>query len=183
MKANKGVGILMNTTQRTRFVREIDTEQGEVTVHKPFKLDNEEHRRFIRLEISSPMSMKRIKDATGGYWPEGENHVIEATILNISAGGVLVDLQEAINEGDVVVMHFTLQNVEKLEDILGLVKRVDQDEEMVTAGIQFITRDYLKDLFSHAEVDLLPSGYCDFDETVRQVLNKYIECEHAEVDG
>jgi hypothetical protein len=173
----------MNSTQRTKFVREVDTETDELTVKKPFKVERDEKRRFIRLEISSPMSMKRIKDTTGGYWPQGENRVIEGTILNISAGGVLVDLQEMVEEGDVVAMHFTLQEVETLDDVLGLVKRVDPDAEAVTAGIQFITRDYLSDLFSQAEMDLLPKRYGNFDDSVRQVLNRYFEREIVSNDA
>ncbi len=164
----------MKTKEKVKFVRDVETMDMEMAVRKPFRIDRENKRRFIRLEISSPMSMKKIKDAVGNFWPEGDWHVINGTILNISAGGVLVEIDQPVLEGDIVSMHFTLQDVECLNNILGLVKRVDGEEGFFLAGIEFITRDYLVDLFSGGELDLLPRNLSNFNESVREVLNKYV---------
>jgi hypothetical protein len=163
----------MKDTKEPTFVSDVSTDNG-IAVRKPFRLSKENQRRFIRLEISSPMSLQKIRDAEGGFWPEGDWHVIHGIILNISAGGVLVELEQAVDSGDVVSMRFTLQDVEELPHVLGLVKRADTDETGCLAGIEFITREYLKDHFSNGEVDLLRDMHTNFDESVRQVLNKYV---------
>ncbi|MBD3257618.1 hypothetical protein GF377_04235 [candidate division GN15 bacterium] len=167
----------MTTTRDPKFVNDIPAADTDILVRKPFKIERENTRRFVRLEISTPMSLKKIKDIGGGFWPEGDWHIIQGMILNISAGGVLVELDQAINEGDVVSMQFTLQDVELLDNVLGLVKRVDSEPDYLIAGIEFITRDYLADHFSSAEMELLDGELTNFDEKMRQVLNKYVYSE------
>ncbi len=171
----------MKDTKEPTFVSDVTTDGG-VAVRKPFRLSKENQRRFIRLEISSPMSLQKIKDGDGGFWPEGDWHVIHGIILNISAGGVLVELEQAVTSGDVVSMRFTLQDVEELPHVLGLVKRSDADETGCLAGIEFVGREYLKDHFSNSEVDLLGDRHTNFDESIRQVLNKYVRQEARQRD-
>jgi hypothetical protein len=163
----------MKADQNAKYVKDVAAEAGMVSVRKPFRIEAEDKRRFIRLVISSPMSMKKIRDTAGNYWPEGDWHVIHGMILNISAGGVLVELDQAVEEGDVVSMQFTIQEVEGLDNVLGLTKRVDIDPEGCLAGIEFITREQLSDHFSQGEMELLSETYTNFDDSVRQVLNRY----------
>ena len=164
----------MTTTRDPKFVNDIPAEDTDIQARKPFKIERDNKRRFVRLEISSPMSLKKIRNIGGGFWPDGDWHVIEGYILNISAGGVLVELDQVVNEGDIVCMHFTLQDVEHLDNILGLVKRVDSEPDCYIAGIEFITRDYLIDHFSSAECDMLAPELTNFDESVRHILDKYV---------
>ncbi len=142
---------------------------------EPFRVKKEDKRRFVRLEISSPMSLQKIKDSAGGFWPDGDWHVINGSILNISAGGVLVDLNQEVNSGDIVSMHFTMQKVEEISNVLGLVKRVDGDDGSFITGIQFISAGYLLDHFSRGEVDLLADQHTNFSESVQNILNKYLD--------
>jgi hypothetical protein len=167
----------MPTKTRTKFISDVAHADVAVKVAKPFKVEKEEQRQFIRLEISSPMDLRKIKDIAGNFWPTGERRMIEGLILNISAGGVLVEVNHPVNEGDVVAMHFTLQDVESLDNILGLVKRSERDEGSFLVGIEFISREYLVDLFSEGELDLLSDKMCGFNDQVRTVLNKYIRKE------
>jgi len=169
----------MKANEKVKFVKDVETEKTEISVRKPFRVDRDNKRRFIRLQISSPMTMKKIKDAVGNFWPEGDWHMINGTILNISAGGVLVDIDQPLLEGDVVCMYFTLQEVECLDNVLGLVKRVDGENGFFLAGIEFITRDYLDDMFSGGELEMLPNDLNNFDDSVREVLNKYVYAERV----
>ena len=164
----------MKTDRKTKHIKDVSTDTAAFRARRPFKVSQEEQRRFIRLEISSPMSLKRIKDREGHYWAQGDWQLIQGLILNISAGGILVDLDQALEEGDIVSMHFTLQNVEGLDNVLGLVKRVDVDTDGCLAGIEFVTREHLVDHFSQAEMDLLDSQYTNFETSVRQVLSRYV---------
>jgi len=171
----------MKTDRKTRHVREVAAERKVIRARRPFKVVEEEKRRFIRLEIAAPMSLKRIKGAEGHYRIQNDWNVINGLILNLSAGGVLVDLDQAIEEGDVVSMHFTLQEKEQLENVLGLVKRVDIDSEGCLAGIEFVSRESLADRLSRAEMELLGEEHTNFNSSVRQVLSRYVSCEAAGV--
>jgi len=76
-------------------------------------------------------------------------------------------------------MRFILQDVEKLDNVLGLVKRVDPDGEGCLVGIEFISRENLKDMLSQAEIDLLSENISGFEATVQQVLGRYLYREEA----
>jgi len=169
----------MKTDRKTRHLRDVTAEHSVIKARRPFKVVEEEKRRFIRLEIAAPMSLKRIKGSEGHYRVRSDWHVIHGLILNMSAGGVLVDLDQALDEGDVVSMRFTLQETEQLENVLGLVKRVDIDSEGCLAGIEFVTREFLADRLSRAEMELLGEEHTTFNTSVRQVLSRYISRETA----
>lgn len=168
----------MSREKHIRLVQEVDTQSDTLVISKPFKLETDERRRYVRLEISSPMGLQKVKDIGGRFWPRGEHRVINGLILNISASGVLIEVTDPVNEGDVVVMRFTLQEVEQLEHVLGLVKRADFDGEAYLIGVEFITREDLSDSFTALEMSELSSDMTDFDGTVRTVLNKYIRSGH-----
>jgi len=164
----------MKTDKKTRHVKDTGANKSVVCARRPFKVSQEDKRRFIRLEISSPMSLRKLKDREGQYRSHEDWQVIHGMILNISASGVLVDLDQAVDEGDVVSMHFTLQEVEGLDNVLGLVKRIDIDAEGCLAGIEFISREWLTDHFSQAELELLGDEHTNFDSSVCEVLNRYV---------
>ncbi|MBU0983195.1 MAG: PilZ domain-containing protein, partial [candidate division Zixibacteria bacterium] len=135
----------MDTTENATANRSAANAADALTGTEPFEVEYEQKRRFVRLEISSPMSMRKVRDSRGNLWPEGDHQVIHGEILNISAGGVLVDLEQALNTGDLVSMHFTLNGVEGLDNVLGSVKRIEPCDDCFVAGIEFVSRDYLLD--------------------------------------
>lgn len=164
----------MKDTTRVKFVTDVDVNDTEIKVRRPFRLDKENQRQFVRLEISSPMSLNKIKDTFGNFWPAGEGYTIDGDILNISAGGVLVEIDQPLNEGDIVAMRFSLQGAETLDNVLGTIKRTDQDESCYLVGIEFIGRDYLLDKLSEGEMEMLSENLSNFTQTVQDVLKKYI---------
>lgn len=166
---------------RTRFIQDVTANDTATTTVKQFKVQKEDKRRFVRLEISSPMAMRKIRETGGEFWPTGEKHIIDGEILNISAGGVLVELEQSVDEGDIVSMRFTLQDTQPVDNVLGLVKRTDFDAGSFLVGVEFINRQRLNDLMSQDEIDLLPESLTGFDERIRQVLNKYIHQERTNV--
>lgn len=171
----------MKESRNMKFVQDVPTEGTTLKVRKPLKLRQEENRKFIRLVINSSMSVQKIKDQEGHYWPEGDWHIINGVILNISAGGVLVELDQEVNAGEVVSMQFSLQEVTGMENVLGLIKRVDAEPDCFIVGIEFITREKLVDYFSEAELELLSGNHKNFDESLRTVLDKYVYAESGPV--
>ncbi len=163
----------MKGTSRTKHISEVNLDEKEISIRKPLKLSRDNQRRFIRLQISSPMSLQTVKDIFGQFHPAGD-YDINGEILNISAGGVLAELEQPVNEGDIVAMRFSLETVEPLEGVLGVVKRCDHDEEGNLVGVEFINRQWLTDKLSQAEMQLLSESYTHFDQSVKNVLSAYI---------
>jgi len=171
----------VKNAKKTKFVSEVNLDNMRVKAYRPFKVSSENQRKFIRLEIMAPMSVNRVKDIFGNYWPEGDATRIDGTILNISSGGVLVEIQERLNEGDVVALTFTLQGVEEIGNVLGIVKRTDDEEDYQLAGIEFVKREMLADRLTDAELDILQSNYSNFKDTVQDVLRNYVYTESETV--
>lgn len=169
----------MATQDKVNFLHELPAVDSAIVVREPFTVSDDNRRRFVRIEISSPMTMRKLRNAEGRLWPEGEWHIINGTILNISAGGVLVEVDQELNDKDLVSLHFIMQDVEPLSDVLGQVMRADREEDGYLVGIKFVTRKSLLDTISQAELDLLPSTLNEFDCSVRQALKKYISSEQA----
>ncbi len=164
----------MKDTQKTKFISDVDVDSHRMKARRPFKVSSENHRSFIRLEIMSPMSMCRVKDIFGHYWSEDDNEKISGVILNISASGVLVELTERLNEGDIVSMTFTLQGVEEVGNVLGIVKRADDEEDYQLVGIEFTRKENLSDTLTNVELEMLGEGFNNFQDTVQNVLRKYV---------
>lgn len=164
----------MKETQRDKFVSEIDQTNQRLRARRPFRVSSENRRRFIRLEINAPMEVNRIKDIFGQYWPHGEGEPVEGTILNISSGGVLVEIRERLNEGDIVGMNFVLQDVEQVKNVLGIIKRTDDEEDYQLVGIEFTTREKLADKLSEGEMEMLRNDYNNFRDSVQDVLRHYV---------
>jgi hypothetical protein len=157
-----------------KIISDIDVDEGVVSVKPPFKLSQERKRRYIRLEISEPVSYSILKDNAGGLRPEGNDSVYGGSILNISAGGVLIAGQSPIEEGAVVLLKMSLQDVEVIDKIIGVVKRAEADEKEWLIGIEFISRESLHDIFSQAELEVLPQNIASFDQQIKNTLNKYV---------
>ena len=165
----------MTEKERTKFISDVDVKEDNVRVKKPLKLQSENQRRFIRLTISSPINFRRIKDIFGNFSPDEDEYPIDGQILNISEGGVLAELDQPLNEGDIVAMRIVMEQVEPLEGVLGLVKRCDHEEDFHLVGIQFVRRDDLRDKLSQAEMELLSEDLDHFSHTVQKLLGRYLQ--------
>ena len=170
----------MTDKKRTKFISDIDVTEDNVRVKKPLKLQGENQRRFIRLTISSPINFRRIKDIFGNFSPDEDEYPIDGQILNISAGGVLAELDQPLNEGDIVAMRIVMEQVEPLEGVLGLVKRCDHEEDFNLVGIQFVRREDLTDKLSQAEMDLLSEEMDNFSHAVQKLLGRYIQSKRTQ---
>jgi len=164
----------MKHSSKTKFISDVDVTEKNLKVRKPFKISKDNQRQYVRLEISTPMSLRKIKDVFGNFWPTDEEYSVVGEILNISAGGVLVDLDQPLNEQDIVSMKFSMQDVKTLDNVLGLVKRVEHDEGRYLTGIEFVTNQQLEDRLSTAELRLLDDNFGDFSHRVTDVLKQYI---------
>lgn len=160
--------------QKTKNTVGTGTDRNTVSVRAPFKLEKDEQRQFIRIEITDPLGYSILKDRSGSYWPQGDGPSYTGSILNISAGGVLIVGQAPLQEGTLVIIKMNLQDIEVIKDVIGIVKRSEQDEDDWLVGIEFITRESLVDYMTAAEFDLIPEDVRSFNEHLRGVLDKYV---------
>ncbi len=165
----------MKQPKKSKFVTEHEIQGKEQEVRSPFKVTQDTRRRFVRVEITSPLYIQRIKGSDGAFWPEGQGQPIAGSILNISMGGVLVDLENQVKPGDLVTLRFNLQGEIILQNVLGLVKRSEESEGKYLTGVEFVDRKKLVDKLSGAELELLSDDIDGFDDNVRKVLKKYLE--------
>lgn len=170
----------MTDQKRTQFVSDVEVTDDTVRVKKPLKLQSENQRRFIRLTISSPINFRRIKDIFGNFTPDTDEYPIDGSILNISEGGVLAELDQPLNEGDIVAMRIVMEQVEPLEGVLGLVKRCDHEDDFHLVGIQFVRREDLADKLSQSEMDLLSEDLSHFSQSVQELLGRYLKSKRSE---
>jgi hypothetical protein len=159
---------------RLKVISDIEAGENIASVRAPFRLYRDRKRRYIRLEISRPISYSILKDRSGGFWPQSDGPAYDGAILNISAGGVLIVGDVPIDEGTILIMKITLQDIEVIDRIVGLVKRSEADGEEWLIGVEFISKEYLVDYFSAAQFDVISKGVATFDEQLRKTLNKYV---------
>lgn len=158
---------------KTKYLSDVTVDK-QFKVKKPFKILSEENRRFIRIEISEPVDMMNIKDSYECIIEEDRVYDISGSILNISAGGVLVDIDSVLEENDLVLLKFSLQDTITLNNVLGLVKRVDHDEDGTLTGIEFLSTENLKDIIPAVNYEMVEGQVGSFEDKIQQKLSEYL---------
>ncbi len=143
-------------------------------VKPPFKIMEDNRRRFIRIDIDAPITFCTIKSVEGTFWAECDGPSGSGEILNISAGGILLFTPQPIMEGTVLSMSLGLEGCDTIDHILGIVKRTELDSGGYLVGIESVTRERLGDVLSEEEIQQLPDSLASFTERLRSLLNQYI---------
>jgi c-di-GMP-binding flagellar brake protein YcgR len=163
---------MVNSVTRKQDTRA--NRNGWLQARTPFSIETENQRKFVRVEIALPVAVKQIKDQAGNFIPEEDVYTVNGNILNISATGMLVDLESPVSEGDVVLIRFVLQDVEPLDNVLGIVKRMDADDERYLVGIEFIGCEELRDRLTQDQFETVKDSVCSFENRVRETLIRYL---------
>lgn len=159
---------------RVKVISDVMVSDDTVGVKPPFKLGRDKQRRYIRLEISEPIEGTILKSRSGDFWPDLNGPSFHGSILNISAGGLLLVTEFPVEENAVVLLKISLQEVEVVDRIVGVVKRSEADEKEWLVGIEFVPRENFVDIFAGPEQALIPDDVASFDEKIKKTLNKYI---------
>jgi len=163
----------MDATQ-SKYPGEIAADDTITAVKPPFKLHKDHERRYIRLQISGPVGLAILKDHAGKFYPGGDGALYSGHLLNLSAGGLLLETDAPFEEGTIVSMKMTLQDIEVLDNIIGIIKRAEAEGDGWLVGVEFVSREYLRDFLSESELEILPKEMAAFDERVQHVVNKYV---------
>jgi c-di-GMP-binding flagellar brake protein YcgR len=160
----------MSTQQTTKK----DSKGKKVAVKKPFKVYHHKRRRYVRLEVNSPIKFKIFNPPVLDLNLNDRQTCI-GTVLNISGGGVLMESDYQVRENDYLVMEVSLMGAEPLSGIIGKVKRVDDDEkDRPLIGVEFLLEDQLKEEMPSEILDSIGEKIFSFDEQIRKILLKYV---------
>jgi hypothetical protein len=162
------------TVNKTSGKRLPSTATVDFQVKPPFKIMEDNRRRFIRIDIDAPITFCTIKSVEGTFWAECDGPSGSGEILNISAGGILLFTPQPVMEGTVVSMSLQLEGCDTIDHILGLVKRTELDSGGYLVGVESVTRERLGDVLADDEIQQLPDNLASFTERLRALLNQYI---------
>ncbi len=139
----------------------------------PFPLKTSQGRKYVRLELSSPVRF-RVLTGGGGKLKLSKKRS-SADILNLSQGGVLLLTDSVLPTEGFLVLTFNLNRLVVLEGVLGRIKRVEPSGEGdFLVGLQFATEKELKQLASSEELRRLPVKLTSFDHKIREIISGYL---------
>lgn len=154
-------------------VASIDPQKENMTTLQPISgLSRTQRRRFVRIDISGNIAFKVLDTSKHDHSLLGIERTGE--LLNISAGGILVISGEKLNQGDYLLMNFQLKNNQRLENIFGLVKRVDEQEGEYIVGIEFLTKEQSLESFPPDLAEFLPPNTGYFNDELQKVIIQFV---------
>jgi c-di-GMP-binding flagellar brake protein YcgR len=131
-------------------------------------------RRFVRLDIFSPVEFSVLQidaDQRVRLHPQKRAGVL----LNLSGGGVLIATADPVASGDLVIMKFDIKGFDSLTNVLGKVKRVeDQQEDERLVGIEFLDPEQLDDPALATALTRLSENPREFSAGLRRLISRYV---------
>ena len=127
----------------------------------------------VRFEFSTPLNVFPLKNCDGEFKMNDNLPGLDGSLLNLSEGGLLIEMEDCPSEGDIVHLSMEIENVVKISHILAKVKRVQEESDINLVGVEFVSKDDLLDDLSQAELDLMGNDYHSFREIIRNVVEKF----------
>jgi hypothetical protein len=140
---------------------------------QPAAAADRQTRRFVRIEVSSPVSFVPFRLPLAG--PVDVSQICNGRVLNISGGGLLLETSAWVEPSDYLLLRIGLFENCHLERVVGRVKRMESTGSgECLLGIEFLTREMLHQLVAELPNGYLPSESGAFDEKLRELLSKQI---------
>jgi c-di-GMP-binding flagellar brake protein YcgR len=151
----------------------IDKENENLTTLQPIsKAKPIQRRKFVRLDIDGKISFNQLD--IGNQNDQIGVKLEQGILLNISAGGILMVAKTEMHEGDYLLLNFRLKKNENLENILGVVKRAEPDQNGYLVGVEFLTRQQLAEKQYRRLAQYLPQAAHYFDNELQRHIVQYI---------
>ncbi len=158
--------------QRTKPATATVTKNASPTAQPAASADRQT-RRFVRIEVSSPVSFVPFRLPLAG--PVDVSQIANGRVLNISGGGLLLETSAWVEPSDYLLLRIGLFENCHLERVVGRVKRMESTGSgECLLGIEFLTREMLHQLVAELPNGYLPSESGAFDEKLRELLSKQI---------
>jgi hypothetical protein len=139
----------------------------------PFPLGKSHGRRYVRIELSSPIQFRLLECKKGKLKLSKDR--ITGEILNLSEGGVLLLTDCSVEEECFVLLSLDLNRFVILEGVLGKIKRVESsDEGGFLVGVEFAPKEELEKSSSSEQIEQLPVKVGSFSHKLREIINSYL---------
>lgn len=136
--------------------------------------DKTQKRRYVRLEVFSPVAFNSIvveTDKRVRLHPEKKAGIL----LNLSGGGVLISTTDRAREGELVLMKFDIKGFDALTNVLGKVKRVeDSGDGEVLVGIEFLAIEHIDDPVIANGLSRLGNHPQEFAQGLSRLISRYV---------
>ncbi len=163
----------------------IDANREDImTIKAVSGINRSQRRRFVRIDIAGEVAFKVVR-MTADSEPELSLN-LKGELLNISAGGILLNTDASLKRDNLVLLNFWLKNSQRLENVLGVVKRheqaTDDENERVEylTGIEFLTKDQAASKLALDINEVLPSSVNFFDEALQQAIVQFVYRQQVE---
>ena len=139
----------------------------------PFPLGRSHGRRYVRIELSSPIGFRLLACKNGKLKLSKEK--ITGEILNLSEGGVLLLTDGPVPEEGFVLLTLNLNGLVILEGVLGKIKRMEASGEGdFLVGMEFASREELEKLSSPEQIEDLSVKVASFNYKLREIITSYL---------
>jgi len=163
----------------------IDTKREDImTIKSVSGIDRSQRRRFVRIDIAGEIVFK-VVEMSPGREPDLSLEK-KGELLNISAGGILLNTDAVLKKDDIVLLNFWLKSSQRLENVLGIVKRHEQESEPegdkveYLTGIEFLTKEQAARRLPLDINETLPSSVNYFDEALQQAIVQFVYRQQVE---
>lgn len=163
----------------TAIVAAIDSDRENLTMLKPVsEVERAQKRRFVRIDIAGDMVFRTFDtraDNKGSFSCDKKGE-----LLNISAGGILITTTEPANEDSILLLNFWMKNNQRLNNILGIVKRVessassDNPENEYLVGVEFLSKETSTKNIPWDLSEILPPDTNYFDDALQELVVAFV---------
>jgi hypothetical protein len=147
--------------------------ETETLAEIPFPVRTSRGRKYVRVELSSPVAFRFLSCSRGELRVADEEGSGE--ILNLSEGGMLLLTDSPVQEHDFALMTLNLNKMAILDGVLAKIKRVEASGEGdYLVGLEFASRGELEKLSSPEQVKNLPVKVESFDRKMRETIARFL---------
>ncbi len=136
--------------------------------------DKGQKRRYVRLEVFSPVAFNSIvveADKRVRLHPEKKAGVL----LNLSGGGVLISTTDHASEGEFILMKFDVKGFDALTNVLGKVKRVEACEDgEALVGVEFLSIENVADKDVANGLSRLGDHPQEFTQGLSRLISRFV---------
>jgi c-di-GMP-binding flagellar brake protein YcgR len=142
---------------------------GSIEISELDKPTAHQRRKNVRLDIAGDVTFRIIESPDSK--DVGVSTERSGRLLNISAGGFLIETNQNIKNGSIIMTNFTLRNGEKLENILSIINRSEKlTGSAFLIGSEFIPSEKLAEFGLEKLMEFLPPDSGAFDERLQELV-------------
>jgi c-di-GMP-binding flagellar brake protein YcgR len=167
-------------------VTDINPQKENMTTLKTVsEIRRSQRRRFVRIDIAGNITYRVIDKTTQNRGRLSLDK--KGELLNISAGGILIITDEIVKQGDFLLMNFLMKDSQRLENILGIAKRIessvesDNHDNEYLVGIEFLSKEKSSESIPWNLIEVLPPDTNYFSEALQQLIVQYVYKQQVEL--